>query len=541
MDFGTCPFWLHQLSYQEMTSEVVIDVRAKEISIALLEDKKLVEYQNEPRSASFSVGNIYIAKVKKLMPGLNACFVDVGFERDAFLHYLDLGSQFNSYAKYLKQVQSDRKKLYPITKASRLPDLKKDGSVATTLTVGQEVMVQIVKEPISTKGPRLTGELSFAGRYLVLMPFCDKVSVSTKIKSGEERARLKQLIQSIKPKNFGVIVRTVAEGKRVAELDTELKVLLQRWDDAITKVQRTQSRPQLVFEETGRAVALLRDLFNPSYENIFVNDEEVYNEVKHYVTLIAPEKAGIVKLYTGNVPIFDNFNVTKQIKSGFGKTVNYKHGAYLIIEHTEAMHVVDVNSGNRVRGANGQEANALDVNLGAADELARQLRLRDMGGIIIVDFIDMNVAEDRQMLYERMCKNMQKDRARHNILPLSKFGLMQITRQRVRPAMDVSVDETCPTCFGRGKIKSSILFTDQLESKIDHLVNKIGVKTFYLHVHPYVAAYINKGLLSLKRKWQIKYGLGVHVISSQKMAFLQYEFYDAKKQFIDMKEEIETK
>ena len=524
-----------------MTSEVVIDVRAKEISIALLEDKKLVEYQNEPRSASFSVGNIYIAKVKKLMPGLNACFVDVGFERDAFLHYLDLGSQFNSYAKYLKQVQSDRKKLYPITKASRLPDLKKDGSVATTLTVGQEVMVQIVKEPISTKGPRLTGELSFAGRYLVLMPFCDKVSVSTKIKSGEERARLKQLIQSIKPKNFGVIVRTVAEGKRVAELDTELKVLLQRWDDAITKVQRTQSRPQLVFEETGRAVALLRDLFNPSYENIFVNDEEVYNEVKHYVTLIAPEKAGIVKLYTGNVPIFDNFNVTKQIKSGFGKTVNYKHGAYLIIEHTEAMHVVDVNSGNRVRGTNGQEANALDVNLGAADELARQLRLRDMGGIIIVDFIDMNVAEDRQMLYERMCKNMQKDRARHNILPLSKFGLMQITRQRVRPAMDVSVDETCPTCFGRGKIKSSILFTDQLESKIDHLVNKIGVKTFYLHVHPYVAAYINKGLLSLKRKWQIKYGLGVHVISSQKMAFLQYEFYDAKKQFIDMKEEIETK
>jgi len=524
-----------------MTSEVVIDVRAKEISIALLEDKKLVEYQSEARSASFSVGNVYIAKVKKLMPGLNACFVDVGFERDAFLHYLDLGSQFHSYAKYLKQVQSDRKKLYPITKASRLPDLKKDGSIATTLAVGQEVLVQIVKEPISTKGPRLTGELSFAGRYLVLIPFNDKVSVSTKIKSGEERARLKQAIQSIKPRNFGVIVRTVAEGKRVAELDTELKILLKRWDDAITKVQKTQKRPQMVFEETSRSVALLRDLFNPSYENIYVNDEEVWKEVKDYVTLIAPEKAGIVKLYTGQVPIFDNFNVTKQIKSSFGKTVNYKHGAYLIIEHTEAMHVVDVNSGNRTRSANGQEANALDVNLGAADELARQLRLRDMGGIIIVDFIDMNVAEDRQLLYERMCKNMQKDRARHNILPLSKFGLMQITRQRVRPAMDVSVDETCPTCFGKGKIRSSIVFTDQLESKIDHLVNKIGVKTFYLHVHPYVAAYINQGVISLKRKWQFKYGFGVHVISSQKLAFLQYEFYDAKKQFIDMKEEIETK
>ncbi|MBF1545422.1 MAG: Rne/Rng family ribonuclease [Prevotella salivae] len=524
-----------------MTSEVVIDVREKEISIALLEDKNLVEYQNEPRQASFSVGNIYAAKVKKLMPGLNACFVDVGYERDAFLHYLDLGSQFNSYAKYLKQVNSDRKKLYPFSKAQRVPDLKKDGSVQQVLTVGQEVLVQIVKEPISTKGPRLTGELSFAGRFIVLIPFGDKVSVSSKIKSGEERARLKQLIYSIKPKNCGVIVRTVAEGKRVAELDTEMKVLNKRWEDAILKTQKQQKRPQLVFEETGRAIAMLRDLFNPSFENIYVNNEEVYNEVKHYLTLIAPEKAGIVKLYKGKVPIFDNFNVTKQIKSSFGKTINYKHGAYLIIEHTEALHVVDVNSGNRTKAQNGQEANALDVNLGAADEIARQLRLRDMGGIIVVDFIDMNLAEDRQMLYERMCKNMQKDRARHNILPLSKFGLMQITRQRVRPAMDVNVEETCPTCNGTGKIKSSILFTDQLERKIDRLVNKIGIAKFYLHVHPYVAAYINQGFISLRRKWQIKYGFGVHIIPSQKLAFLQYEFYDANGEFIDMKEEIETK
>lgn len=524
-----------------MTSELVIDVQQKEISIALLEDKRLVEYQNEPRSVSYAVGNIYIAEVKKLMPGLNASFVDVGFERDAFLHYLDIGSQFNSYEKYLKQVQSDRKKLYPFSKATRLPDLKKDGSIQNTLRKGQEVLVQIVKEPISTKGPRLTGEISFAGRFLVLIPFGDKVSVSAKIKSGEERARLKQLINSIKPKNCGVIVRTVAEGKRVAELDAELKILTKRWEDATIKIQKTQKRPQLVFEETGRAVALLRDLFNPTYENIYVNDEAVFHEVKDYVSLIAPEKAKIVKLYTGNVPIFDNFNITKQIKSSFGKTVNYKHGAYLIIEHTEALHVVDVNSGNRSHSDNGQEANALDVNLGAADELARQLRLRDMGGIIVVDFIDMNLAEDRQLLYERMCKNMQKDRAKHNILPLSKFGLMQITRQRVRPAMDVNVEETCPTCFGKGKIKSSILFTDQLESKIDSLVNKIGVKTFYLHVHPYVAAYINQGVFSMKRKWQLKYGLGVHVIPSQKLSFLQYEFYDNKKQYIDMKEEIETK
>ena len=524
-----------------MNSEVVIDVREKEVSIALLEDKKLVEYQNEPRQASFSVGNIYVAKVKKLMPGLNACFVDLGYERDAFLHYLDLGSQFNSYNKYLKQVCSDRKKLYPFSKAQRLPDIKKDDTIQQVLSVGQEVLVQIVKEPISTKGPRLTGELSFAGRFIVLIPFGDKVSVSSKIKSGEERARLKQLIYSIKPKNCGVIVRTVAEGKRVAELDNEMKVLTKRWEKAISKTQKNAKRPQLVFEETGRAIAMLRDLFNPSFEHIHVNNEEIYNEIKHYLTLIAPEKADIVKLYTGKTPIFDNFNITKQIKSSFGKTINYKHGAYLIIEHTEALHVVDVNSGNRSRAKNGQEANALDVNLGAADELARQLRLRDMGGIIVVDFIDMHLAEDRQMLYERMCKNMQKDRARHNILPLSKFGLMQITRQRVRPAMDVNVEEDCPTCNGTGKIRSSILFTDQLERKIDRLINKIGITKFYLHVHPYVDAYINKGFLSLKRKWQIKYGFGIHVIPSQKLAFLQYEFYDIEGNFIDMKEEIETK
>ena len=524
-----------------MNSEVVIDVQQQEIAIALLEDQKLVEYQKEPRTATFSVGNIYIAKVKKLMPGLNACFVDVGYERDAFLHYLDLGNQFNSFEKYLKQVQSDKKKLYPFSKATKLPDIDKNGSVQNTLSVGQEVLVQIVKEPISTKGPRITCELSYAGRFLVLIPFYDKVSVSTKIKSAEERARLKQLIQSVKPKNCGVIVRTVAEGKKVAELDAELSILTRRWEEAIKKVQKTKERPQLVFEEKGRIVALIRDLLDSTYQSIHINNEDVYREVKDYVSLIAPERANIVKYYHGKVPIFDNFGVTKQIKSGFGKIVNFKRGAYLIIEHTEAMHVVDVNSGTRTRSDEGQEANALNVNLDAADELARQLRLRDIGGIIIVDFIDMKLAEDRQLLYERMCKNMQTDRARHNILPLSKFGLMQITRQRVRPAMDVNVEETCPTCFGKGTIKSSVLFTDQLEGKIDHLVNKIGIKKFYLHVHPYVAAFINQGLPSLKRKWQMKYGFGVHIISSNKLAFLQYEFYNKDQQFIDMKEEIETK
>ena len=519
-----------------MTSEVIIDVQPKDISIALLEDKTLVEFQKEGRSASFSVGNIYLGKVRKIMPGLNACFVDVGYERDAFLHYLDLGPQFSSYQKYLKQVLSNKQKLFPLSKATILPDIAKDGSVQNTLEPGQEVLVQIVKEPISTKGPRLTSELSFAGRYLVLMPFNNKVSVSTKIKSSEERTRLKQLIQSIKPKNMGVIVRTVAEGKRAAELDLELKTLLKHWEDTITKAQKATKLPQLCYEETSRTVALLRDLFNPSYENIYVNDENVFEEVKDYVSLIAPDRVQIVKKYTGNLPIFDNFAVTKQLKSSFGKTITFKHGAYLIIEHTEALHVVDVNSGNRSKSNDGQENNAIDVNLGAADELARQLRLRDMGGIIVVDFIDMHEPENRQKLYERMCQNMQKDRAKHNILPLSKFGLMQITRQRVRPAMDVVVDEVCPTCFGKGRIRSSILFTDTLENKIDYLVNKLEIRKFKLHIHPYVAAYIDQGIFSLKRKWQMKYGFGIKIVPNQSLAFLQYIFYDKNGEEIDMKD-----
>ena len=450
-----------------MTSELIIDAKPTEVTIALLEDQKLVEYQKEGNETKFSVGNIYAGKVKKLMPALNACFVDVGHEKEAFLHYQDLGKQFLSLEKFTKQVVSDKRKLAPMDKAAVKQEVQKTGSIQDVLEVGQPIMVQITKEPINTKGPRLTGEISFAGRFLVLIPYADKVNVSSKIKSKEERTRLKQLIQSIKPRNFGVIVRTVAEGKRAAELNNELTLLVKAWNDCIAKVQKATSLPVLAHEETGRTVSMLRDLFNPSYESIIVNNEMVFEEVTNYVSLIAPERVSIVKLYKGNVPIFDNFGVTKQIKSGMGRTVSYKHGAYLIIEHTEALHVVDVNSGNRNRGAENQEENAFMVNMGAAEELARQLRLRDMGGIIVVDFIDMDSQEHNQKLYEHMNQLMKGDRAKHNILPLSKFGLMQITRQRVRPAMDVHVEEVCPTCFGKGTIKSSILFTDTLENKID--------------------------------------------------------------------------
>ncbi len=519
-----------------MKSELIVDVRPQEVSIALLEDSRLVSLQQEARNISYAVGDIYLAKVKKLMPGLNAAFVNVGYEKDAFLHYLDLGSQFSSYSTFLKQLFEDNKKLPQLPKMKLLPDIDKHGTIPDRLQPGQKLLVQIVKEPISSKGPRLTTELSFTGRYMVLIPFSDKISISQKIKTTAEKLRLRQLVESIKPKNFGVIIRTSAEGKRAAELAHELKVLIKNFEDTIAKAQREEA-PALVFEEQNRVVGELRDIFAPSFETIWVNNADVYEQIAKYVSLIAPERQDIVKLYDDDVPIFDHFNITKQIKSSFGKTVTFKSGAYIIIEHTEALHVIDVNSGNRSKATNDQESNALEVNLRAADEIARQLRLRDMGGIIVIDFIDMNKAEHRQQLYEHMKQVMANDRARHNILPLSKFGLMQITRQRVRPALDIVTTESCPSCFGRGEVQPSLLFTDTLHEKIDYLINTLGINDFKMYIHPFVDAYIKKGIFSTYGKWRRELGRKFKIIPDESLAYLQYRVIDDKGNEIDLKEE----
>ncbi len=519
-----------------MKSELVVDVQQKEISIALLEDSRLVSLQKESRNIAYAVGDLYLAKVKKIMPGLNAAFLDVGYEKDAFLHYLDLGPQFSTYSSFLQEAMADKKKIPNISKFKLEPDIPKQGTIQNVLQPGQLLLVQIAKEPISSKGPRLTTEISFTGRFMVLMPFGDKISISQKIKSTEEKIRLRQLIGSIKPKGFSVIVRTSAENKRVAELNNEMRTLVKCWEDSIAKMQRSQP-PMLIFEEDSRAVSVIRDIFSPNFENIYVNEAETFSQIQNYVALIAPENKDIVKLYGKDVPIFDHFNITRQIKSSFGKTVSFKSGAYIIIEHTEALHVIDVNSGNRSKACPDQESNALDVNLKAADEIARQLRLRDMGGIIVIDFIDMNKAEHRQTLYEHMREVMANDRARHNILPLSKFGLMQITRQRVRPALDITTSETCPSCFGKGEIQPSLLFTDKLGEKLDYLVNNLKVKRFNMYLHPYVEAYVKKGVFSLYGKWRRRFGRSFKVIADESLAYLQYRVIDDSGKEIDLKEE----
>jgi ribonuclease G len=511
-------------------------VKPKEISIAVLEDKNLVEFQREARGDSFAVGNIYLAKVKKLLPGLNAAFVDVGGKKEGFLHYQDLGSNFNTQQKFLQLQKDDPKKRLPIGKIDLQPEIEREGSISTLLSAGQEILVQIAKEPISTKGPRLTTELSCAGRFLVVIPFSNKISVSTKIKSGEERMRLRQLIHSVKPKNFSVIVRTSASGKRVAELDSELRTLVKRMEDNLLRVSRLTKSPSIVFEETTRIVGLLRDIFNSSFQHIYINDKDVHASVYSYVEQIAPDQKNIVRLYNEETPIFDKFGVTKQIKSLFSRTVTYKGGAYLIIEHTEAMHVIDVNSGNRLKGSTEQETTAFEVNLAAADEIARQLRLRDLGGIIVVDFIDLMESANRQQLFEHMNKALANDRAKHNVLPLSKFCLMQITRQRVRPILEVRTEENCPSCHGTGSVKASVLLTDDLESKIDCLVNKLGVTQFSLHVHPYVEAYIKKGWISLNLIWKLKYSRKMKVVPNQNLSMLAYKFFDPEGQELDILE-----
>ena len=520
-----------------MKSELIVDVQPAEVSAALLEDGRLVSLQKEARNIQYAVGDIYLAKVKKLMPGLNAAFVNVGYEKDAFLHYLDLGAHFATYAEFLKQLFADRKRLPRLSQLKPLPDIDKHGSVSDALVPGQELLVQIVKEPISSKGPRLTTEISFTGRYLVLTPFADKISISQKIKSSEEKIRLRQLIDSIKPRNFGVIVRTSAEGKKVAELNHELKSLIQAFEEACAKAQRAQA-PALVFEEQNRVVGILRDVFSPSFENIYVNDSDTYDQLRKYVNLIDPERADIVKLYDKDTPIFDNFSVTRQIKSSFGKTVSFKSGAYIIIETTEALHVIDVNSGNRSKAGNDQETNALEVNLRAADEIARQLRLRDMGGIIVVDFIDMAKPEHRQELYEHMREVMANDRARHNILPLSKFGLMQITRQRVRPALDVRVNEQCPSCGGKGEVGPSILFTDTLFDKLEYMVKNLGMRDFIMYVHPFVEAYLKKGLFhTIYGSWRSKLGRCFKIMPDESMAYLQYRLVDKERNEVIVRDE----
>jgi len=508
-----------------VNKELIINSVNSEVEIALLEDKYLVELHKEKSDTSFAVGDIYLGRVRKIMPGLNAAFIDVGYEKDAFLHYLDLGPQVMSLNKLTRLILQGKMKSVSLDKFRMERDIEKTGKITNVLTAGQQILVQVAKEPISTKGPRVSSELSLAGRYLVLVPFSNRISLSQRIKSVDERKRLKRLIQSIKPNNFGVIIRTVAEHKKVADLDNDLKTLVEKWESSIEKLANA-TPPTKVVSELDRTSAILRDLLNESFNSIVVNDQHVYDDIRNFLRSIAPDKVNIVKFFKGRKPIFENFGIDKQIKNSFGRIVTIKSGIYLIIEHTEALHVIDINSGHRVNKENSQEENALAVNLEAAAELARQLRLRDMGGIIVIDFIDMKQSGNRRKLYQKLKDEMAKDRAKHTILPPSKFGLVQITRQRVRPEMNVANAEKCPVCDGSGEVKPTIAFFDDIENNIRYLIQEQNEKYLKLSLHPYLYAYVNQGIISPRVKWYFKYNRWVRLEAVYSYHMLEYHFFN---------------
>ena len=507
--------------------ELVISSDVSEVNIVLLEDKQLVELHKEQINSNFAVGDVYFGRVKKILPGLNAAFVDIGNQKDAFLHYLDLGPQINSLLQFSKLAHEGKTAQAVMSKFKLSPDIDKTGKISDFIQAGDQIPVQIAKEPINTKGPRISAEISFAGRYIVLVPFSNRVSVSQKIRSGEERSRLKKLIQSIRPNNFGVIIRTVAEGKKVEELDADMKYLLGKWEQVTESLYGSKAPAKLV-SELDRTSVMLRDILNESFNTITVDNQALFDEVKSYIATIAPQKADIVKLYKGKEPIFEHYGVARQVKGSFGRIVTIRNGVYLIIEHTEAMHVIDVNSGHRLNKEASQEENALAVNLESAVEIARQVRLRDLGGIIIVDFIDLHEAKHRQELYEALVEAMANDRAKHTILPPTKFGLIQITRQRVRPETEVQVQEKCPVCDGEGKIRPAILYIDEIEDHLKYLLVDQNENHLTLQVHPFIYSYLCiDGLFSIRRKWMKKYGKKFKVQSMPEFHMLQYNFLNA--------------
>ncbi|MCO5269758.1 MAG: Rne/Rng family ribonuclease [Brumimicrobium sp.] len=507
-----------------MNYELVVDSRKGSVWLALLKDGKLVELHEEKEQIDFAVGDIYHGKVRKIVPSLNACFVDVGYEKDAFLHYLDLGPQFLSLNKFTQQTLQGKQNVADLLYFKTENDIEKEGKIADVISSSQHIIVQVAKEPISSKGPRLSAEVTLAGRYLVLVPFSDKISVSQKIRDSKERERLKDIISNIKPKNFGVIIRTVAQNKKIELIDQDLKSLLEKWKTLHKNLQHS-TPPRRVLGEINKASSILRDLLNSDFTDIHVNDDDLFDKMKSFISSFAPEREKIVKRYNGKLPIFEKFGINKQIKTLFGKKVPLPSGGYLIIEHTEAMHVVDVNSGNR-KDAKGQESNALATNLEAAEELARVLQLRDMGGIVAVDFIDMHEKENNKALFDALKEFMKPDRAKHNILPPSRFGVIEITRQRVRPETDIETSEKCPVCDGTGEISASILFADEIETNLVYLLEDKKIKGLTLEVHPYIESHFKRGIFSKQVKWFFKYKKWIAVTGITNFHFMQYQFKD---------------
>lgn len=512
-------------------NELVVSSTEDGLRIGILESKRIVELHNEKTNKRFSVGDIFLARVKKIVPGLNAAFVDVGHAKDAFLHYLDLGPQVRSLQKYVKSVQAHQENIVPLGEFKTLPDIDKHGKMTQVLKSNQHILVQVVKEAISTKGPRLSCEISIPGQFVILVPFSNEVSVSRKIPDRAEKKRLKVLTESIRPKGFGVIVRTAAVGKETKALDQDLRDLIEKWNDMSSSLVRARA-PKKVQREEEKVFSILRDMLSIGFDSIHTDRKSVHDEIQQYLKEKLPGTVKSLRLHKAKRPLFESLGLEKQIKASFGKTVTMQNGSYLVIEHTEALHVIDVNSGSKNLKGKTLEDNALKINMVAAAEVARQLRLRDMGGIIVIDFIDLKQTPNKKKLYAYLKEKMKSDRAKHSILPMSRFGLVQITRQRVRPEINISTSEVCPSCNGTGQIQASILVVDEIINNVDFLMKQNKEKTLTVQVHPFVEAYLKKGFPNYPMRWFMKYRKRIKVTDDSSLPFMTVRYYNERSEEI---------
>lgn len=507
-----------------MKNQIIIHASGKQTRIALLENGELAQLFIESEENQRTVGNIYLAKVHKVMSGIRAAFIDMGTPKDAFLHFSDAGDHLKEYVQMLngknaihKNVRNELEK----TNFDKISNYEKQKWAGKILRPGQQLLVQIVKEPIGSKGPRVSTDITVAGRFLVLIPMGEYIAVSRKINNYKERRRLKSVVGSMVPEGFGVIIRTVAKDKDKQAIEDDMRNVLKKWERILEQLE-TAKPPSLLYKDLDMTESLVRDLFAKQYDRVLVDDPEMHKQIKSYVSQVAPQMIPNVELYKGRDHIFDFMKVAKDVDSIFSPRVRMPSGGYLIFEQTEAMYVVDVNSGPYAAKER-QEDNSLKTNLEAAREVAKQLRLRDIGGIIVVDFIDLRKGKNRKKIYDELKKEFKKDPAKTNVIGMSDFGLVQITRQRIRPSVVNSVSKVCPTCGGSG----SVVTQNTIIADLDAWLSKFRTTTDYravdVYINPYLKSYLEKGFLSIKWRWMLRYWLKISLVADETISLNEYK------------------
>ena len=473
-----------------MKKELIINSTVTESRIALLEDDVLVNLFVERPEHERNVGDIYKGIVRRVMPGMQAAFVDIGWEMDGFIHFSDL---FQSAVDIAEGVEMDE-----VTQPEKRRGHRRSYKPRADLKAGQEILVQIIKEPLGKKGPRLSSQISLPGRFLVLVPGDNLIGVSKRIPDFKERRRLKTVLKAIRPEGFGLICRTVGEGKTEAEIRHDLKVMMRLWNMVEKKVEREKA-PARVHKEAPLTSSLVRDLFAPDIDRLIVDSKSLYREIRAYVNSVAAPLLDRVQLFEGKEPIFDALKIESEIEKGISRRVWFGGGSYLIIEQTEAVVTIDVNSGRFV-GKHDQEDNNLKVNLKAVQEVARQLRLRDLGGIIIIDFIDQIDEANRHKIQDAMRLALKNDRAKWDIAPISQFGIMEMTRQRTTASLTHTFNQPCPTCGGTGLVVVKETVVTQIQSWVRRFRARTGEIGLTIKAHPEIVDFITKGLRSHLRQ-----------------------------------------